>query len=325
MGENEKDLPASSEEAPVDGGTAVEQPQDAPTRGAHAPIRGAHAPMSGAGAVLARDGSADGRLSAREIAAFLGLKDTQKRLRVVAVAFCAPKTPAFVVEDVWQDANVAALSSRWRPRSRDALLPWAKTIVRRAAANYFRREAVHGRWLHRDVEADDVPAAEEGPPLREPLDTGVEDGLLDSWLEERVARSVRDAETLDLIRYKARGDKTWEEVAAEWDTSPSALHNRVHKLKKKYLPMVTRYREERRRVILLVALGLGAVALVVAAAWLSSRPRLLPIGPDLYEPVKPTPSASVSVPLFHQAAPTDERPDDDGEGKSPKPPKGPKP
>jgi DNA-directed RNA polymerase specialized sigma24 family protein len=232
MGENEKDSPASPEDASLDEGTAAEHPLDAPARAADVTTCADDTPMRLADAVMAPEATADTRLSPRDIAAFLGQKDTQKRLRVVAVAFCAPKTPAFVVEDVWQDANLAALSSRWRPRSRDALLPWAKTITRRAAANYFRREAVHRKWLHRDVEADELPAPEDEPPLREPLDTGVQDWLLDGWLEQRVARSVRDAETLDMIRYKARGAKTWEEVAAEWDTSPSATHNRVHKLKK---------------------------------------------------------------------------------------------
>jgi DNA-directed RNA polymerase specialized sigma24 family protein len=253
----------------------------------------------------APDRPADTRLSPAEVAAFLGQKDANRQLRRVAVVFCAPKTPWNVVDDVWQDANVAALTSKWRPRSPEARMPWAKTIVRRAAANYFRREAVHRKWLHPDADVAELASpADDGSP-GPPLDAGVDGWLLGDWLEERVCRSVRDAETLEMIRYKAEAEKSWEEVAAEWETTVSAVHNRVHKLKKKYLARYEKHRAERNRMLIGVSIAAAvAVAVAIAVAVYGGRhAKPEAIGPDVFPSAKPVPSASASAPVFNQALP----------------------
>jgi len=210
------------------------------------------------------------------------------------------------------DANMAALTSKWRPRSLDARMPWAKTIARRAVANYFRREAVHRKWLHPEADVEQLaPGPDDGSPGA-PVEEGAEQWLLSDWLEARVCRSVRDAETLEMIRYKADAGKSWEDVAAEWETTVSAVHNRVHKLKKKYLVMYERHRDERNRMWMLVALGVALAIGIAVAVRLWPRAKTEGIVPEVYPSATAAPSASAAP--FNQALPHQEE-----EGK-PKPP-----
>ena len=134
------------------------------------------------------------------------------------------------------------------------------------------------------------------------------------WLKARVAGKARDQETLALLGERARKGKGYAELAVERGETVSALHNRVHKFKEKYLAELEQYREDerrkeaRRRTFLVVLITLGAVLAAAGAVllllFLLQAPPFAP---------SPRPASSTSgTPVLTLPPPS---PDDVGHGR----------
>jgi hypothetical protein len=137
----------------------------------------------------------------------------------------------------------------------------------RAVANYFRREALHAKWLNPEAEVEELPIKPE-----ESRNTAEPEWLLTGWLRPRVAGSEREQETYELLAYKAKTDKTYAQVAADHAMTEGALKSRVHSLRTKYEPQ---WKRRERMILLLILLGIAAL---LAIAWLLWPPDPLPNG-----------------------------------------------
>ncbi len=108
----------------------------------------------------------------------------------------------------------------------------------------------------------------------------------------RKSRNPDDRAVYELLVENARGDESYDELAAERGESVNALTKRVQRFKAKYVPLRRRHNERRYMVLLLLRWG-GIVAVVAGAAVaayflyraISARPASL----------APAPSASVPV------------------------------
>jgi DNA-directed RNA polymerase specialized sigma24 family protein len=242
-------------------------------------------------------------VSEAQLWAYLGQQATQNRISRLVSWFVSEKTPAFVVEEIAQEANIAAMMAKSRPRSTETMAAWLRTVVRRAVCHHFRAGASDQKWLNRDEDVEEVGA--------EPVESPGDLWLIGDWLRPAVAHDERDQETFELIGYKARGDKTDQEVADEHGMTYAAWTSRLSRFKKKYEP---RWRR-RERALLLLRFGGAAVVLTLVAyvLWrlLSSvspahAPLPAPPPPVSAEPAPaPTPSEEPFMPAdpTHQAKP----------------------
>ena len=211
-------------------------------------------------------------LSSKELRAFLGRPATQARIREVVMARVDKKTPAALVDNLVQQANVDALMARSPPRSMETAMGWLGTLTVRAVVNHFRRDAVHANWLRRDVEVEELPP--EPDESEEPF---APKWLVTGWLRPLVAQNPRDQETYELLVYKASTGKTHAQVAANHGMTEGALKTRVRALKTKYEPQ---WRRRREMFVLLILFGLAVT--LAAIVWLLS-PSEDPVGP--YRPI----------------------------------------
>ena len=212
---------------------------------------------------------------------YLRSQETQTRIATIARARVRKGTPDHVIDDIVQDANVSALTATSLPRTRATAPGWLATVTARAVADYFRRQAVHQRWLDRDAEVEEIPG-----DVEEPSD---DDWLLGPWLAKVVSESERDQATYELIRYRANTGKTIEQVAEDHAMTPGALKSRTFALKTKYEP-----RWKRRQRMFLLLLLLGALAVAALVAWLFWPPAdeylqpvrnlVVPAGPNIAAP-----------------------------------------
>ncbi len=129
--------------------------------------------------------------------------------------------------------------------------------------------------------------------------------LLSDWLAGAVRGHTRDAETFEILLYKARCAGSYDDVAGVYGLSPGGLRCRVGAFKEKSEP------EWRRHRAFLVLLILGALALVAIAAWRVLTPSGARFGRDVAPPAqppapRPRPSATAEPPdtPFEPAAPT---------------------
>jgi DNA-directed RNA polymerase specialized sigma24 family protein len=233
-------------------------------------------------------------LSAKDLRAFLGRKDTQSRIREVVVARVGKKAPRELVDDLVQQANIEMLASRSLPRSLATATGWASTIAARAIVHHLRRDAARAKWLVPEVEVEEL--ASEPEEARGPV---APDWMLTAWLAPLVAHDPRHQETYELLLYKAATGKTHAQVAADHGMTDGALKSRVRALKAKYEPQ---WRRRQRMFLLLLLFCVGVAAVL---GWLVFRPAVPDIGPDDEPMPRPTATATVSAPApFDQALPT---------------------
>jgi DNA-directed RNA polymerase specialized sigma24 family protein len=204
-------------------------------------------------------------VSPEVLAKYLALPETQKAVSKLVRSLIAKDTPTPVLEDIEQEAYVAALSAQSRPRSPETMKAWLKTLVRRAVCNYFRTAKRDKTWLERDEDVEEQPA--------DPVDPLEDPWLVHDWLKSAVAGDDLDAETFELLTYRARTGKTDREVAEDHGLTYAAWTNRLSRFKKKY---VERY--ERRRMVLLL-LGGAVVALLVVVVAVVLRALFAPTPP----------------------------------------------
>ncbi len=220
-------------------------------------------------------------VSPEVLADYLALPETQKAVSKLVRSLTAEGTPAPVLEDLEQEAYVAALSAQSRPRSPETMKAWLKTLVRRAICDYFRTGKRDETWLERDEDVEEQPA--------EPVDPPEDPWLVHDWLKNAVAGDELDTETFEMLTYRARTGKTDREVAEDHGLTYAAWTNRLSRFKKKY---VERY--ERRRMVLLL-LGGAVVALVVVIAAIVLRALLAP-APPVSRPPRALEPAPVPAP-----------------------------
>jgi DNA-directed RNA polymerase specialized sigma24 family protein len=249
---------------------ASERDADAPVSSARpavgdnaAPERASPAPLPSTGTPKPPTGAAAPGVTREELWAFVALESTQDRIRQVVHANVPRGTPRDVFEEIVQKANMRALETKFRARTSATLRPWISKIAERAALDHFRRNDVQLRREDRSIDVEQVPPEPaDAPAGADEFDTAP--WMVSQWLEKRVANHPGDKRTFDLIVQKARENKTYEQLAAERGETVTALKNRVHELKKKYLPL--RRRHEERRDAYLFLLRFGRQLLYVAAA-----------------------------------------------------------
>jgi hypothetical protein len=112
-----------------------------------------------------------------------------------------------------------------------------------------------------------------------------------------VANIPADREAYEIIVAKARGKKTYEQLAEERGESAAAVAKRVQRFKDKYVPL-RRSHNERRHTLMLVLKWLGFAALAALAVGLVAfLYRRYPPEPA------PTPAPSASAVPARTAAP----------------------
>jgi DNA-directed RNA polymerase specialized sigma24 family protein len=238
-------------------------------------------------------------ISPEELRALLAKPETQRRIRAVVTSRLSKGADPSLADDLVQDANLVMLASRLGPRSAASAPGWIGTIARRAVADHFRRGGSDRKWIAPDeVDFDEVPARTEAPD---------DDLLLTDWLARAVAGDARDAETLEMLLYKARLDATYDRVAADHGLTPVALRSRVNAFKNKY---EAEWRKHRAMLVLLLLLSVAAVVAVAAWVWLRSARGAEQNVPNPEVPTAPTmptthPSATASAQdtPFEPAAP----------------------
>ena len=252
-------------------------------------------------------------ISYETLHAYLGVKANLAMLARFVRCHISYKAPKHEVEDFIHDACLKALASEARARTVEGLPPWLFTVVKsvvRDKQRAYAREAAH---LDREAEVEEQQA---GAADRAPVDPLEEsEDMLGPWIEQQVALSARDTETLEILRYKARAGLTDQQIADERGETVDALRKRVERFKKKYAPLLRRHRDRMRVLFFwLKAAGVVAAAAVVAViVWLlwlrphHAQDAAVP-DPDAVPRTGPAPSASPSAaprpaPSFDQALP----------------------
>ncbi len=215
-----------------------------------------------------------------QLRSLLGLRETQEYIRSVVVGRVRKETPRSDIDDLVNDANIAALTSKSRPRSMETARGWLGTVTARAVAIHFRRGAKHEKYLELEADVEEL-AAEPDDDLEPRMS-------ISPWLASQVAGNPRDQETYEILRYKAETGKSHAEVAADHAMTTAALKNRISKFKARYEPQ---WRARERMILVLLLFGIGVVVAVLA--WLLLRPRptsheLQPQGHPLVPALSPT-------------------------------------
>ena len=249
---------------------------------------------------------APSRPRAFDLHAFLGRAETQARLRAVVVRRLRG-APAPLVDEVVQAANLAALKAKSPPRAAETASGWLATVAVRAVIDRIRKNASERRWLDPAPDVDEL--SDETAAATE--EAASNPWLVSTWLARVVGSSERDQETPELLCYKARGGKTYEEVAADHGTTVASLKSRFHEFKKRYA------RQWRRRQMMFVFVFGGGVAVVAIVVYVVAQ-LLRPVPP----PPPPAPAAvpSASAPpdtTFEPAAPTPRRIENQSKPRSP--------
>jgi DNA-directed RNA polymerase specialized sigma24 family protein len=247
------------------------------------------------------DGPDVPRVDAAVMAAFLADKDIHRTLRRFVKAHCVAGTPRHVVDDILQTALVSGLEPDSLPPVGSSLVSWMFTIAAHKTADHFRSNAMHARWQNREVDVEQT-AGEPGddPPPQGDADYVTAPWMLDPWLGAHVAHRPRDLETLELLREKARTEKTYEQLAAELGTTAVALETRVYRFRKKYQPIREQFEKRRRMIIILIVGGVLIVIALVLLFWPRARPEATP-DRSVAPRTRPSPTASSSS--FDQALP----------------------
>jgi DNA-directed RNA polymerase specialized sigma24 family protein len=233
------------------------------------------------------------QISPEQLRAYLALPEIQKRIMTVVRATLKDGPAAHLAEDIAQEANVAMLSAKSRPRAMDTAFGWVSMAARRAVVHSFRRRKIENAWLVPDGDIDEYPSRRPPPPADE--------WMISRWLARVVRDNATDQETFELLVYKARSEKTYEQVASEHGMTGVALRSRVWTFRNKYQPRWVRWK---RALELLLLLGAVAIAVLL---WLFSRPKHAEIRPDptpAVPSIAPTTTATAKEPVFEPSKPT---------------------
>jgi DNA-directed RNA polymerase specialized sigma24 family protein len=194
-----------------------------------------------------------------ELRAFLARPSTTERIRRLVLKRSGRKTPKTVIEEMLQEANIAVMTDKWGPRSMATARGWLAVVIARAMVSYLGRGAKDKKWVPID---DGVGALATDPEIES--EARPNRWLVSRWLGTFATQSERDQETIELVVYKARTSKGYDEIAAEHAMTVRALKSRIAQFKQKYRPVL-----QRRRLTILVLLVAGAALAALAARLLS--------------------------------------------------------
>jgi DNA-directed RNA polymerase specialized sigma24 family protein len=302
-GDDPKDPPSNPEDPPSGPRLPSSDPKDPPST-----------PKDPSSAPSDPPSAAPPEVSRETLEAYLGSDEGQDVILRVVLSRLTRFAPEFLVNDLVSEGNFACVTAKTRPRAESTMRSWVAGTTLNAARAHFRANKRYAKHFDGSKELEELEVA-----APESMDTEPEGWLLEPWLDER-AKSPRDRETLELLRYKAQTGKTDEQVCADKNLTIGQLRSRVHYFKKKHAAALAREkarRAERNRVIVLW-LKWGAAGVVVAgivgfvlwALW----PRPLDIGPDPSRsaPSAPSASAAPAPPPLDQALPPELGPGDGG-------------
>jgi hypothetical protein len=179
-------------------------------------------------------------------------------------------------------------------------------VTRCAIADYFRNEEDDDEYLDRDAEASDW--LDRHAPQ---TDWGARELLICKWLEKQLGDDPVRRRTFALMMEHNVVGRPLEDLAIENDTTPTALANRMHKLRKELAPRLALMDQEKpRRAVFLLLFLFGAGVLAAILYFLLRGP--IPITPTATPVLGPAPTATASVvePTFDNAFPTQPSPDD---------------
>jgi DNA-directed RNA polymerase specialized sigma24 family protein len=229
----------------------------------------------------------DKRLAPEVIREFIALPSTQRRIRQVIRARIPKEQRENLVEDTAQTVNLEALTGRWRPRDEADLRPGVSRIAASRAIDALRRLEVDTKWVNREADVEELPPdADES--INPDVDIEADKWMLGPWLDKQIGSHSRDRQTMEILRARAR-DKTYEELAVDYQTTVVALKKRVQHFKEKYGLLRVRYvKRQRQRMILLILLGFAAVVVIAALIWKKTHD-VSPPSPFVAPTNKPTP------------------------------------
>jgi DNA-directed RNA polymerase specialized sigma24 family protein len=224
-------------------------------------------------------------VSPEVLRAYVGSKDTQIYIVSVIRRGLAKRTPDWIVRDIASNVNAKVLGTLAGPRDESRMRGWLVTVTVNARNSYFREGAANAKWINPEAAVEELPP----DPADAPEDEGDEAApswLIGPWLEKRVAGNPDDKAAYELIVERARGGKSYAELAAERGETVNALTKRVQRLKAKYVPLRRRANERRHTLMLLLRFGgaILAIAAVVVLAylldrWQNPRPQRMPPAP----------------------------------------------
>jgi hypothetical protein len=215
-----------------------------------------------------------------------------------------------LMDDLIQLAHARALDARTPPLFVWGIPSWVGRVTRCAIADYFRNEEDDDEYLDRDAEASNW--LDRHAPQ---TDWGARELLICKWLEKQLGDDPVRRQTFALMMEHNVVGRSLEDLAIENDTTPSALANRMHKLRKELAPRLALMDQEKpRRTVFLLLFLFGAGVLAAILYLLLRGPT--PIAPTATPVLRPAPTATASVvePTFDNALPTQPSasPDDNG-------------
>ena len=212
------------------------------------------------------------RVTDVQLHAFLQNRDIHGRIWKVVHAGCNKSTPPDVREDIFQTCLETILTTESRCETPDALQPWCVGVSFKVVAEWFRQDKKRTRYLNPDADLDEAAEKASIADLGSAGSTDIQSDLLGPWLKKAVEGSARDLVLYELLVYKAKSKKSYEQIAEETRESPEALKQRVKRFKAKYEPLRQKHL---RRQNLLLWIFLGALVLAAILAWLVARGRIV--------------------------------------------------
>jgi DNA-directed RNA polymerase specialized sigma24 family protein len=241
--------------------------------------------------------------------AYLSRRDTQRHLRNVVAGALRDQANRARVDDLANEAQMAALTARERAETDESMPAWVDGIARNTVRAYLRElQSLRRRFVplveaqageDAAEQAEFVAEEEEGrAPVTAPerYVAAVEEApqwLLASWLRSRTKDEPHERELLEILREKAKTKKSLEQIAHERGTTAMAVYQRIQRLRRKYRDGWAQYKRRRERMMLVLLLFLG-LAVALALAWWRpwhARPFVVPVVPVVpdvpFVPVRP--------------------------------------
>jgi hypothetical protein len=251
---------------------------------------------------------------------FLASREEKKGrdwIRRVIVNKLGPDLEAALLDDLLQLAEARALEAKSPPVFEWGIPGWVARVTRCAIADYFRNKKDDDENLEPDAVAADQ--LERHAPE---TDWGAREHLICKWLRKEIGDDPIKVKTFAMMMEVNVVGRPVAEVAAENHMTASALSNRMHKLRKELAPrMALMDQEKPRRAILLLLFLFGAGVLAAILYLLLRGPT--PVAPTATPALRPAPTttASVVVPTFDNALPTQPSASPDDNGGKPQRPK----
>jgi hypothetical protein len=226
-------------------------------------------------------------------------KDDEGRafLRSVVIKRLGADIEPALLDELVQLAATRCMEAKKPPLLVLRIRSWAAILTRRAIADYFEKGERDDKNLDPDVDVADVSKRQTG------TDWGARNHLIRQWLAAQLGPDDFRRQTFNLMCEKEDHGWSLEELAAREGTTPSALSNRFHKLRRELAPKLSTMDDEKKRRTVLLSLFLGGFAVLAVLAVLLWHLLVPPSAPPLPPAPPAVPSATFTEPTFDQAQP----------------------